>query len=68
MDGSEVKLEKEVKIEIAKPTVWYDVDFNRVRDIGDIKNILQGMQLAFGEEYLENNPSLKPYVKLREEK
>ena len=68
MDDSGFELEEGTKIEINKPTVWYDVDFNRVRDIGDIKNILQGMQLSFAEKYLELNPSLKPYVKLREEK
>ena len=67
MDDSGFGLEQGAKIEIAKPTIWYDVDFNRVRDIGDIKNILQGMQLSFGEDYLEKNPSLKPYVKLRKE-
>ena len=49
-------------------TVWYEVDFHKVRDIVDVITILEGMQLIFGEDYLTNNPSLKPYVKLKEEK
>jgi hypothetical protein len=63
--------EGKVEIELAttdKEDVWYDVDYNRIRDIGDVINILQGMRLAFSEEYLKLNPSLKPYVKIRTEK
>lgn len=48
--------------------LWYDIDFNKVRDIGDVINILKGMKLGFTSEYLKLNPSLQPYVKLREEK
>lgn len=41
----------------------YEIDFDKVKTLEDVINILKGMDIGFSENYLGDHPELIKYIK-----